>query len=412
MRENWKTIKLGDLCRIELGKTPSRSNPKYWDKDRDTKHVWLSIADLPNKTSALVHDSKEYLSDEGAAISKIVPKGTLLVSFKLTLGRLAYTERDLFTNEAIAALYLQGDSITQHFLYWYLTFFDWQKATEGDVKVKGKTLNKAKLKELAVLAPPLPEQERIVSILDKAFEGIDKAIAQTEQNLASARELFESYLNNIFTQKGEDWVEKKLEEVCSKIGSGATPKGGAESYKTEGISLIRSLNVYDWRFTIKKLAYIDDDQAAKLKNVIVEEADVLFNITGASVARCCVVPNELLPARVNQHVSILRPKQDELSSGFLCYLLTSRPYKEILLGIGDEGGSTRQAITKKQLQDLVVSFPDLLAQQTTVASLLEAHSKSKSLQALYTQKLNDLKELKQSLLQQAFAGELTKEDAA
>lgn len=250
-----------------------------------------------------------------------------------------------------------------------------------------------------------------MAILDRAFEGIDKAIAHTEQNLASARELFESYLNNIFTQKGDDWVEKKLGEVCDKIGSGATPKGGANSYKEEGISLIRSLNVYDWRFSINKLAFIDDEQAAKLNNVVIQKDDVLFNITGASIARCCVVPAELLPARVNQHVSILRPDQNQLLSWFLCYMLTSRPYKEMLFGIGDEGGSTRQAITKKQLQDLVVSFPESSTQSTIVNEVVQAYDKTQQLEALYTKKLESLKELKQSLLQKAFAGELN-QDAA
>lgn len=407
MREDWQTVKLGDVLKTSSGGTPTRSRKEYYEGG---KIPWLMSGEVAQGN---VYEAKNFITEEGLKNSsaKMFPPETVLVAmYGATAGQVGILRVESTTNQAVCGIFPSQEYVPE-FLYYSILQQqkDLIKAATGNAQ---PNISQTKIKDIQIPLPPLPEQERIVSILDKAFEGIDKAIAQTEQNLASARELFESYLNNIFTQKGDDWVEKKLVDVCSKIGSGATPKGGAESYKTEGISLIRSLNVYDWRFTIKKLAYIDDDQAAKLKNVIVEEADVLFNITGASVARCCVVPDELLPARVNQHVSILRPKQDELSSGFLCYLLTSRPYKEILLGIGDEGGSTRQAITKKQLQDLVVSFPDLLTQQTTVASLLEAHSKSKSLQALYTQKLNDLKELKQSLLQQAFAGELTKEDAA
>ena len=129
-------------------------------------------------------------------------------------------------------------------------------------------------------------------------------------------------------------------EVTTKIGSGATPRGGNASYKEEGISLVRSMNVHDFYFREKKLAFIDKAQADALSNVTVQENDVLLNITGASIARCCIVPPDVLPARVNQHVSILRPKSDQLSARFLCYLMTSRLYKGILLGIGDEGGST------------------------------------------------------------------------
>jgi len=216
MSEGWQIIPLGELCGIELGKTPSRSSPKLWDQERVTSNVWLSIADLPQGMQPVAYDSREYISDEGAAKCKIVKKGTLLVSFKLTLGRLAFAGRDLYTNEAIAALTIFDESkLSRDYLYWYLTFFDWQKAAEGDHKVKGKALNKAKLKVLDVVVPPLPEQKRIIAILDEVFAQIAAAVGNVEKNRASARELFESYLNAIFTQKGQGWIETKLKNICS-----------------------------------------------------------------------------------------------------------------------------------------------------------------------------------------------------
>jgi len=128
----------------------------------------------------------------------------------------------------------------------------------------------------------------------------------------------------------EGWVRNRLGAITTKIGSGATPRGGEESYKETGTPLIRSMNVHDWGFKEAKLARIDNIQAAQLSNVVVERDDVLLNITGASVARCCVAPEELLPARVNQHVSIIRPRKDEISSAFLQYLLISQTYKNRL----------------------------------------------------------------------------------
>jgi type I restriction enzyme S subunit len=167
------------------------------------------------------------------------------------------------------------------------------------------------------------------------------------------------------------WVKKRLSDVTTKIGSGATPRGGNESYKAEGVSLIRSLNVYDDGFREAKLARIDQEQANALLNVIVEPQDVLLNITGASVARCCRAPAELLPARVNQHVSIIRPDREVLDSDFLHYLLISQEYKKRLLSTGEEGGSTRQAITKAQLQDFVIEFPESLPEQQRIVALLD-----------------------------------------
>ena len=181
MKNNWQTKKLGDLCQIELGKTPSRSNGTFWDREKTTTNVWLSIADLLNSEDNIVSDSKEYVSGKGAKICKVVKSGTLLVSFKLTLGRLAFAGRDLFTNEAIAALTIKSKKdLSKEFLFYFLSYFDWNSATDGDVKIKGRTLNKEKLKEILIPLPPLMGQQRIVAILDEAFANIAKAKENSE----------------------------------------------------------------------------------------------------------------------------------------------------------------------------------------------------------------------------------------
>ncbi|MDY0301996.1 MAG: restriction endonuclease subunit S [Trichlorobacter sp.] len=255
--------------------------------------------------------------------------------------------------------------------------------------------------------PPLPEQHRIVALLDQAFEAIATARANTEQNLRNARELFDSQLEAVFSQRGEGWVESSLSQVTTKIGSGATPRGGESVYKTEGVSLIRSLNVHDLGFSYTKLAFLDDEQAAGLSNVTVQRNDVLLNITGASVARCCIAPDDVLPARVNQHVSIIRAVSNILNSEFLHYLLISKSYKNKLLQTGSKGGSTRQAITKSEIQNFKISYPASLAEQNLLVSKLDAaFSQIQHLESLCQRKLAALDELKQSLLQQAFSGKL------
>ena len=167
-----------------------------------------------------------------------------------------------------------------------------------------------------------------------------------------------------------------LREVTSKIGSGATPRGGKESYQAEGITLIRSMNVYDRRFEYKDLAHITSEQAAQLNNVIVEEGDVFINITGASVARSCIVPSNILPARVNQHVAIVRCNHSQLQPVFVNNMFLNEHFKEELLDIGESGGATRQAITKQQLENLVVILPPL-ALQNQFADFVAQVDKSK-----------------------------------
>jgi type I restriction enzyme S subunit len=167
------------------------------------------------------------------------------------------------------------------------------------------------------------------------------------------------------------WIRRRLREVTTKIGSGATPLGGEAAYASSGISLVRSLNVHDSGFRTKDLAFLHDAQAAELDNVILEPGDVLLNITGASIARCCIVPEVVLPARVNQHVAILRTAKKQLLPELLHYMLISKDYKDRLLGAGEGGGSTRQALTKAQLQDFVVEFPESLPEQRRIVAILD-----------------------------------------
>lgn len=156
------------------------------------------------------------------------------------------------------------------------------------------------------------------------------------------------------------WCVDQLSNRCSKIGSGSTPRGGKVAYKQSGVSLIRSLNVHDYNFQFRDLAFIDDAQAKKLKNVEVQEKDILLNITGVSVARCCRVSSTVLPARVNQHVAIVRVKPAELSSCYLLFALCSTDYKQRLLG-SSEAGSTRQAITKGEIEEFEMLIPDAVS---------------------------------------------------
>ena len=149
----------------------------------------------------------------------------------------------------------------------------------------------------------------------------------------------------------------KLKNIATKIGSGATPRGGKKSYKKAGISLIRSLNVYDLRFDSTNLAFIDEKQASKLDNVKVESQDILLNITGASVARGCMVPDSALPARVNQHVSIIRIDTEQANPSYILYCLVSPYYKNKLLMLA-QGGATREALTKTTIENFEVPLPE------------------------------------------------------
>lgn len=168
------------------------------------------------------------------------------------------------------------------------------------------------------------------------------------------------------------WKTYRLGDICKKIGSGATPRGGKVNYLDSGISFIRSQNVYNLRFQMEGLVFIGEEAAQKLQSVTVEPGDILLNITGDSVARTCQVPQEILPARVNQHVLIVRPNHDLVSSFFLSYVLASPQMQAEMLNLAVGKGASRNALTKEMVEALCISLPPL-EEQERIAGVLGAY---------------------------------------
>ena len=214
--------------------------------------------------------------------------------------------------------------------------------------------------ELCNVMLPLPSIERQREIVSE-YETLSRRISLNEQMIqnleATAQALYRKMFVDSIDKENlpEGWRMGTLGEVCSKIGSGATPKGGKDNYADTGVSLIRSMNVFDFNFCFDDLAHISARQAKLLDGVSVHDKDILFNITGASVARCCMVPNSILPARVNQHVMIIRTQEEWMSYYLLC-TLCSEDSKRSLLGMS-QSGSTREAITKAEIESFPIIIP-------------------------------------------------------
>ena len=223
--------------------------------------------------------------------------------------------------------------------------------------------------------PSITRQREIVA----EYETLTRRISINEQMIQNLESTAKTLYRKMFVDGidkenlPEGWRMGTLGEICSKIGSGSTPKGGKDCYTNSGISLIRSMNVFDFRFSYDELAHISDIQAASLDSVTIEEKDILFNITGASVARCCMVPNNVLPARVNQHVMIIRSEKDFMSYYLLC-TLCSNEAKRSLLGMS-QSGSTREAITKGEIESFKIVIPstELLKVYENQAEIIFAH---------------------------------------
>lgn len=409
MTTGWKTVKLGTLCRIAMGGTPPRSSARYFDQSKTSGHVWLSIADLPTSGNKTVVDSKEYLSDEGAARVRVVPAGTLLVSFKLSLGRLAFAGCDLRTNEAIAALSeLDEQRVSKEYLYWYLTRFDWQKAAEGEDKIKGKTLNKAKLEQIEIVYPPLAEQQRIVAILDQAFEGIDAANKAAQQARSDAVALRKLHLSNSFREAVLTFGTVPLSSLCTFENGDRGENYPNKSARTDsGIPFVNAGHLSERRIDMSSMDYIAPERFDLLRSGKPQDGDVLFCLRG-SLGKFGVVRG-VGPCAIASSLVIVRPRGGT-SSDYIAAYFGSDLCAEMI--DGHRSGTAQPNLGAKQLAAFAIP-PLTTKDQAQLVSLTDAvASECGRAVEVYDQKLALLAELKQSILARAFSGELTRESLA
>ena len=396
MKNGWEIKKLGEVCEINIGRTPERGNFKMWDKEKKTDNVWLSIADLNNTEKGYISDSTEYVSDNAVPKMKLVKANTLLMSFKLTIGRCAITKRDLFTNEAIAALPILDKNLDLFFLKYYLENFDWAKLTEGDVKVKGKTLNKEKLKEVPITLPPLEEQKRIVKILDEKFAMLETVKANAKANLQNAKDLFQSQLTKAFSNT--TWEMQKLSEITEvKDGTHDSP-----SYYSEGIPFVTQKNITPSGFDLtntKRISLQDHEKFYKRSNV--EYGDILIAMIGANRGMSCIVNTREVFSIKN--VGLIK-KSKKTNQEYLAYYLKSEVAQKYVSDASN--GGAQEFIGLTSLRKFPIPLPPLSEQKLIVEQLDSLSEKTKALCAIYEKQIADCEELKQSLLAKAFEGNL------
>ena len=279
--------------------------------------------------------------------------------------------------------------------------------------VNQSSINQKKLKSFIVPLPPLAEQQRIVAKLDVLFKHLDTL----KTRLETIPQLLKNFKQAVLTQavtgklteewrvgkELEEWEEIALRDITTKIGSGSTPRGGSENYKEEGIPLVRSMNIHFNGIKLKGLAFIDEVQAERLKNVIIEENDILLNITGASIGRVCIAEEDVIGGRVNQHVTIIRLSEGHSSEYINMYLASSIIQNYIF---NENYGVTRQALTKTQTQNLEINLPPKEEQNEIVKRVETLFAKADKIESQYKVLKEKTDSLPQAILAKAFKGEL------
>lgn len=391
----WKWERLENLTEINIGKTPSRSKSEYFLGDK----VWLSIRDLK---ADYISDSNEKITDQAIKDSniKIVPKGTLLMSFKLTLGKTAFADCDLYTNEAIASLPIKDESILDKFFLKYsIAVINLEK--EVDNAVKGKTLNKEKIKNLDIPLPPLSEQQRIVSKLDLLFQKIDKSIELHQKNMDETDAFMGSVLNEIYGNRIYGLEGEALKDLCELI---VDCEHKTAPIQETGYPSIRTPNIGKGYLILNDVNRVSEKTYNEwTKRAIPKENDLIL-AREAPAGNVAVIPKDLKVC-LGQRTVLIRPKKEKFNSNYLAFLLLSKDVQDELLA--HSRGATVSHINMKDIRDFkIYNLLSLFEQEKVVEYIESVSEKMEKVKSIQKEKMDSLKALKASILDKAFRGEL------
>ena len=409
--DGWKQGRLGELCSIEIGGTPSRGVAAYWDSAHDTSNVWVSIRDMRQR---LITGSAERISDLGVKKSnvKLQQPGTVLLSFKLSIGRVAIAAVPLFTNEAIAGLSPTG--LTRDFLFHGLQ--GWDLLQGADQAIKGATLNKQKLKKVLF---EYPESEREQAKIAEVLSTVDRAIEETEALIAKQQRINTGLMQDLLTRgidehgnlrSGQthkfkdsplgripvEWDIASLGSVAEFVTSGS--RGWAKYYREEGALFIRIGNLTREHINLRldDLVFVQPPESAEGLRTAVQAGDLLISVT-ADLGIIGVIPKGFVEGYVNQHIALVRLRPADVSARFVGWFLSSQEGRAQFDRLNESGA--KAGLNLPTARSLLFPRPDDVDEQHRIAVAIDACVRTADQHACSLQKLRALKRgLMQGLL--------------
>ena len=396
MKAGWKARSLGELCHVIGGGTPSKDKAEFYSGEIP----WATVRDM---RSELITETECKITSAAvkSSATNVIPSGNIVIATRVGLGKVCLLAQDTAINQDLRGIVpFDASVLAVRFLFWWLKSISDQIVAEGT----GATVQGVKLpfvKSLQVPLPPLPEQQRIVTLLDEAFDGIATARAHAEKNLQNARAIFESHLQSVFTDAFEKGESVLLSDLATDISDGdhmPPPKA------VQGVPFITIGNIakntrtidFSDTFMVSR-AYFDGLKANKKPQI----GDILYTVTGSFGVP--VLVREIRDFCFQRHIGLIRPKAD-FSSEWLYYLLMSPQ----VVKQANEGatGTAQKTVSLKVLRGYQVPRIGLPMQLAIVAKLDSLFEETQRLESLYQCKLTALDELKKSLLAQAFSGAL------
>jgi type I restriction enzyme S subunit len=386
MKSEWQTRKVGDVAEVIAGQSPDGS---FYNSSGQGLPFYQGKKEFGEK---LIRSPTTWTTQ----VTKIALEGDVLMSVRAPVGPVNFATEECCIGRGLAAI-RSGRDLDKDFLFYFLlSKQDEISGTEGAVFA---SINKNDIQQIQIALPTLSDQRRIVGILDEAFDGIATAKANAEKNLQNARALFESYLQTVFSRRGEGWTEKTLKEVSLVFGRGKSKHRPRNEPKLYGgkYPFIQTGDIRNAKHIITE--YSQTYSELGLAQSKLWPAGTLCITIAANIAETGILgfdacfPDSVIGVVVNKKLT---------SNKFLEYLLQS--FKAYLQAHGK--GSAQDNINMGTFENQLFPFPMLDVQESIVSTLDSLYAETQHLVSVYRRKLAALDELKKSLLHKAFTGEL------
>ena len=398
MKAGWQTKQLGDICRLIGGGTPSKDKMEYYAG----VIPWATVRDMRSEviTKTECKITREAVKNSA---TNVIPKGNVVIATRVGLGKVCLLGQNTAINQDLRGIVpIDPKILSVRFLFWWLISIKDSIVAKGT----GATVQGVKLpfvRSLQAPVPLLPEQRRIVGILDEAFEGIATAKANAEKNLQNARAVFESHLNAVFTQCGKGWVKKKLVDVAESISTG--PFGTMlhkSDYISNGIPVVNPINLVESRIVPSSRMMVSTETRERLCSYVLQTGDVVIGRRG-DLGRCALVTETEAGWLCGTGSFFLRLSK-AMDGKYFVALFSSKQFRKRLEN--SAVGTTMSNLNHSILKELLMPVPPIADQKSIMARADEMLCEVARLESIYQQNLSALEELKKSLLHQAFTGAL------
>jgi type I restriction enzyme S subunit len=400
MKEGWEIKQLGEVCL----KTANIN----WNNSHIEDYHYIDLTAVSRDNLTITETTLVNVENAPSRAKKIIKSGDIIfATTRPTLKRLTIIPEkydNQICSTGFAVLRPNTIQITSEYLFYSLlqdSFMSLMESLQRGASYPAVT--DSDVKGFEIQLPPLPEQQRIVSILDRAFAAIDQAKANAEKNLQNAKELFESYLQNVF--QNDQWEEKELGDVCLKTDNIKWNNSNENSYHYIDLTAVCRDEL-----KILETSQVNEENAPSRAKKIVKQGDIIFATTRPTLKRLTIIPHNYDNQICSTGFTVLRPNPEKVISSFIFYSLLQESFMNRMESL--QRGASYPAVTDSDVKGFLIPIPPIEEQKAIVDELDITKSETKKLESLYQKKIAALNELKKSILQKAFAGELPSPEGA